>query len=856
MGRKTLIYTFIFIFLLSHTLLSAYQQKGYQYLFPMPHAKQVSRYAKIIVRLNNLSPDHIGNLNSFIEVTGSESGNHSGKITIAGDDKTITFKPINSFLPGEIVEVKLAPHLNPVNYEMVEPFQFHFKVSESENRTAIQTQHDKRINQSLLKPQSAVQAAGAQITANGVSIPSDFPQFEIGINDTPDQGYIFLNKYLYSKPYYRIILDNTGCPVWYWRGAEGGSDFKVQQKSLLTMWVGGEYDFGQGFIGFDSSYTVVDSFYAVDGYLTDEHELQVLEDGHYLLIGVREIEVDMSQYVAGGRPDATVQESVIQEFSASGELIFQWSPWDHFNIQDVELDDVHGGYISFPHMNAISIDDDGHILLSSRHLSEVTKINRQTGEIIWRLGGTHNQFTFINDPLNGFTNQHDIRALGNGRYTVYDNGNSHPNQESRAVEYELNVENKTAALVWHFEYSPPLFSYWMGNVQRLPNGNTLVNWSVDNDGPVFTEVHPNGMKAFELWQDEKTTFYRVFRFPWNGKAKKPYLLVEADEKITLLFNKFGDTEVDYYRIYCGTNPNPTVLLDTSKLTLKQFDGLEHGKKYFFHVTALDKNGNESDYSNEVSQLFDPVEPGENMVTNGDFSNNSANWIFMSSYAADMAVVNGVCHINIEYGGKHETLVELNQPDIKMIKGKNYLFEFDAWADSNRTINAKILEADRYPEYSKFGLTNLSTSNRHYSYSFVMDEETDLNALLTFDLGNSNYDVYLDNISLKMVTESAIRQPYAQIPSEYKQIENYPNPFNSQTTLCFSIPEQSHVTIRLYNVLGAFVKEITNDIYEKGDHRLKFDGTTLSSGIYFCRLFVQNRINHKLFNDVHKILLVK
>ncbi|MBN1997348.1 aryl-sulfate sulfotransferase [candidate division KSB1 bacterium] len=855
MKTKSLFDNIIVIFLLSHTLLFAYQQKGYQYLSPKPGAKHVSRYSRIMVRLNTISPYQISNLISFIKVTGSESGNFPGRITIASDKRTMTFKPTNPFLPGEIVEVKLAPILNPENFKLVKFFQFQFEVAESENCTAIQPQHNELDNLTLLKPESAGQVTGARITANGVSIPSNFPQFEIGINNNPGQGFIFLSKYLYTRPFYRIILDNTGCPVWYWRAPEGGSDFKVQQNSLLTMWVGSDYDFGQGFIGLDSSYTVVDSFYAVDGYLTDEHELQVLENGHYLLIGVRETEVYMGQYVASGRPDATVKETVIQEFTASGELIFLWSPWDYFNIQDIELDDVNAGYISFPHMNAISIDDDGHILLSSRHLSEVTKINRQTGDIIWRLGGAHNQFFFINDPFDGFTNQHDIRSLGNGRYTVYDNGNLHPNQQSRAVEYEVDVDNKTATLVWQFQYSPPKFSYWMGNVQRLPNGNTLVNASIDTDAPVFTEVCQDGQKAFELWQDANATFYRIFRFPWNGKAEKPYLLVEADEKITLLFNKFGDTDVDYYRIYSGTNPNPTALLDTSKLTLKKFDGLEKGKEYYFRVTAVDKNGNESDYSNEVSQLFDPIEPGENMVKNGDFSNNSANWVFTCSYVANMSIDDGVCHINIENGGIHETLMELYQSDIKMIKGKNYLFEFDAWADNNRTMSAKIVEKNRWPDYSKIGLTYLSTRNRHFSYSFVMNEETDLNALLTFFLGNSNYDVYLDNISLKTVNESAVQQSSGQILSADK-FKSYPNPFNAQMTLCFSVGEQSFVTIKLYNVLGAFVKEITNDIYEKGQHQLKFDGTDLSSGVYFCRLIVQNRENNKSFSDIHKILLVK
>ncbi len=90
------------------------------------------------------------------------------------------------------------------------------------------------------------------------------------------------------------------------------------------------------------------------------------------------------------------------------------------------------------------MDTDGHILLSSRNTSEVTKINADTGEIIWRLGGTHNQFTYVNDPLNGPRNQHAIRPLGNNRYTLFDNGNGHSPQVSRAVEYELNPTTMTA----------------------------------------------------------------------------------------------------------------------------------------------------------------------------------------------------------------------------------------------------------------------------------------------------------------------------------------------------------------------------------------------------------------------------
>ncbi len=63
----------------------------------------------------------------------------------------------------------------------------------------------------------------------------------------------------------------------------------------------------------------------------------------------------------------------------------------------------------------------GIILLSFRHLNEVTKIDSSSGEIIWRLGGKQNQFTFLGDTM-PFSAQHDARRIANGNLTLFDNG--------------------------------------------------------------------------------------------------------------------------------------------------------------------------------------------------------------------------------------------------------------------------------------------------------------------------------------------------------------------------------------------------------------------------------------------------
>ncbi len=720
-------------------------------------------------------------------------------------------------------------------------------------------QYHLKIHIPNLDSKSAPAKKTAMIMANGVSVPSDFPQVYISVNNNPSEGYIFLNNWRNYHPF-DMILDNTGSPIWYLRTPNNDRrrDFKVQKNGWLTMLIRFGYGDGIGHIALDQNYNYIKTFRAVNGYSTDEHELQVLEDGGYLLIAIKDSTVDMSQYVAGGSTHATVKESVFQEFSPDDSLIYQWGAWDHFDIRDLHSteDPLTGGTIRFPHMNAIDIDDDGNVLLSSRHLSEVTKINRQTREIIWRLGGAHNQFTFIGDSFDGFSMQHDIRALGNNHYTVFDNGNWHNPQISRAVEYELDTLNMTATLVWQYRETPDYYSRYMGNVQRLPNGNTFINWATNK----FSEVRPNGEKAFEMAFMDGYDCYRAFRFSWNGMALVPYLIAESHkEAIALIFNKFGDPNVDYYRIYGGTSPNPTTLLDTSKVTLKGLTDLQNLTQYYFRVTAVDIYGQESDFSNEETTTTNFVNPGSNMVLNGSFSNSKSNWYFYDENpaSASWSIEDGIGHIKISQGGNDITQIMLVQDGMEVIRGEQYLFEFDAWSDVQRTIEAMILQyGGQYTNYSRTESSLLTTKLTHYSYPFVMEDPSDFNALVIFLMGNSNADVYLDNISFKRITESDVSESSGRMPRDYELIGNYPNPFNAQTIICFSVPQKSRVKIQLYNILGRFEQELCNIVYDQGNHQIKLNGNQLSTGIYFCLMEATDINGSEIHRNVHKMILIK
>lgn len=304
-----------------------------------------------------------------------------------------------------------------------------------------------------------------------------------------------------------MILRDDGTPVFSRKLRRGALDFKIQPDGLLTY-----YDTHvEYFYVMNALYSVIDSVRCGNGYSTDGHELLLLPNGHALLMSYDDQAVDMSWIVSGGNPDAVVAGLIIQELDRERDVVFQWRSWDHFQITDATEFDLTRGFVDYAHGNAIESDADGNLLISSRHMDEITKVSRATGEIIWRLGGKNNQFTFVNDPI-GFSHQHAVRRIPNGNITLFDNGNFHRPCFSRAVEYALDEDRKTATLVWQYRHVPDVCGFALGYVQRLPGGHTLIGWGATN--PTVTEVAADGTVVSELTLDAGVSSYRASRHEW------------------------------------------------------------------------------------------------------------------------------------------------------------------------------------------------------------------------------------------------------------------------------------------------------------------------------------------------------
>ena len=507
------------VFLFVSSLLSAQNSnlQSYQYISPVPGSSLNKPETNIIIRKGSfINPATLSS--KKIKVVGSKSGVHSYKIKLADDDKTILIKPDSKFSLGETVYINYIDSISSREGVRLPWFDFQFKIVE----TDISTNKNRSIDDILdLKDKRRFlnrrKRKGEVFVQDNIEFPPDYPVITIANSNNPSPGYFFLAPFFYPSQLigYLMILDNNGIPVFYQRTYGVKADWKRQPNGLLTF-----FDLPtHKFYAMDSSYSIIDTFSTGNGYDTDIHELRLLSNGHALLQAYDNETIRMDTIVEGGNPNAIVTGLIIQEIDTDKNVVFQWRSWDHFKITDATEDiDMTSSYIDYVHSNAIEVDADSNLLISCRHMDEITKIDKASGNIIWRWGGAkskNNQFTFINDPVT-FSHQHNIRLLPDGNYTLFDNGNLHTPTYSRSLEYKLDQTDTTAELVLSFQNDPATFSFAMGNTQRLANNSTVIGWGwSSSDARAITEVDNDNSVALEIYIPDSSLSYRAFKFPWK-----------------------------------------------------------------------------------------------------------------------------------------------------------------------------------------------------------------------------------------------------------------------------------------------------------------------------------------------------
>ncbi len=183
----------------------------------------------------------------------------------------------------------------------------------------------------------------------------------------------------------------------------------------------------------------------------------------------------------------------------------------------------------------------------------------------------------------------------------------------------------------------------------------------------------------------------------------------------------------------------------------------------------------------------------------------------------------------------------------------YLTNFGTTADiSNVTINLISIDssvARITNSNTSFGKIPVGQSRKSViALAYINKNIADTNK---FILQISSGGIYYWTDTLIVIPEDPTDVAFNNsLPTEYSLSQNYPNPFNPSTTIKYSIPKRSNVTLKVFDVLGSEVNTLVNKEQPQGNYEVEFDGTELSSGIYFYRLKAGE------FIETKKMLLIK
>jgi hypothetical protein len=356
-----------------------------------------------------------------------------------------------------------------------------------------------------------------------------------------------------------MTVDDQGQLVWFGKDRYA-TDFRVQTyqgEPVLTWWEG-KVVAGHGvgeYVIFDSSYREINRIRAGNGYQGDLHEFFITPRNTALLTAYVPTQTDLSPI--GGPKDGAVWEGIAQELDLqTGEVLFEWRSLDHVGVQETyrEPPQDRGTALDYFHINSIDIDFDGNFLISAKGTSAVYKVERQSGEILWRLGGKESDFEMGSGTRFAF--QHDARRQRDGTITIFDNGASPKvHEQSRGIVVELDMDAMNATLVREFMHPNELLSTSQGNVQVLPNANLFVGWG---SAPYFSEYSHEGELLFDAQLLGDGQSYRAFRFSWSGQpSDNPAVAVEQgpNDKVTLYVSWNGATEVESWQVLAGSTRN-------------------------------------------------------------------------------------------------------------------------------------------------------------------------------------------------------------------------------------------------------------------------------------------------------------
>jgi hypothetical protein len=435
-------------------------------------------------------------------VTGSRSGRHEGRLVEHPDGRGAAFVPDEPFAPGERVTVEgagvessflIARTLNAPD----PPFD-EAKPATDPGVQAFRSRPDLRPPAVRVNVRSAAARPGEILVA-------------------PKRGATQVGP---------MILDEDGELAWFHPLEDDlqAFDFRAQEyrgRPVLTWWEGRMATYRGAGVGriVDRSYREVATVRAANGYDLDAHEFVLTPQGTALVMSYVPVPWDLSDF--GGRRDGIVEDNVVQEIDVeTGALLFEWHALGTIRIAEsyrpapTKRGQVHDPF----HLNSVALDRDGDLLISARHTNAIYKVDRDTGELVWRLGGRESDFELA--PGAEFALQHDAERRADGAITLFDNvAEDLParGRRSRALALRLDEEEMTASVAQWWEHPGSVLSPTQGSAQNLAGGGTFVGWG--GLQPYFSEFSADGRAVFDArFVPDGVETYRAYRQRWDGEG--------------------------------------------------------------------------------------------------------------------------------------------------------------------------------------------------------------------------------------------------------------------------------------------------------------------------------------------------
>jgi Arylsulfotransferase (ASST) len=500
-----------------------------------------------------------------VEVVGSRSGSHPGRLAAYSQGDGASFLPSAPFSQGELVTVHATLH----NGDGTTPFAWHFtiaavdKVSRSletpppPRPSQREFQHFQRelqhfVSRPDLKPPTVT------VTAN---------------SDARAPGDVFLAPYAGPGQYGPMILDSTGRLIWFKPVPAGAraADLRVQEydgRPVLTWWqdpLVADGHRGAGVVIADSSYRDIAIVRAGNGYEPDLHAFQITPQGTALITVYDAIRCNLSAY--GGPANGAVADTLLQELDLKTGLVrFEWHSLDHVALADSFLPLRPGGGPTAPwdyfHINSIDPEQAGDLLVDSRNTWSAYEIDKTSGQIVWRLGGKHSSFTM--GPGASPAWQHDAEQQPDGTITFFDNGATpEEHSQSRGIVVRLDLQQMTASLLASFVHPRPLVAGSQGDMQALAGGHWFLGWGQE---PYFSEFAPGGQLLFDAHLPSPYQSYTVLKFSWSGDPTQPPTIAVRSRShggLVVYASWNGATALARWRVLAGSNPRALAPLATA-----------------------------------------------------------------------------------------------------------------------------------------------------------------------------------------------------------------------------------------------------------------------------------------------------